>query len=272
MHTETRLGRNRTGVQMSPFDTADAEAGQEDYAPMPDDRRDDIAVRRDYADDGARDVGLGSVPVPATVKGMAASGADMLTGKRPQTLMDKLGERLAFERTGVRLYDALLVKCDTSPGALAAEDVTLLREFREQEAEHMAMVKAAIEKLGGDPTAVTPCADLAGVQALGMVQALNDPRSTVLQGLGVMLDAELIDNAAWEMLIELAAATGHDAIATGFETAASQEAQHLTHLRQMVGRLTMEDAGRAREAESAAEAPSGVVGAVRADKGVPPKA
>ena len=33
-----------------------------------------------------------------------------LTGVSPEMLIDKLGERLAFERTGVRLYEALLAK------------------------------------------------------------------------------------------------------------------------------------------------------------------
>lgn len=266
MHTETHLGHNRTGIQISPVDTLEAKAGQDDFAPLPEDRREDLALRRDYADDGANDVGLGSVPVPATMKGMAASAVDMMTGKRPQALIDKLGERLAFERTGVRLYDALLVKCDVSPGTLAAADIDRLRDFRQEEAQHMALVKQAIEKLGGDPTAITPCADLVGVEGLGMVQALNDPRSTVSQALHVMLDAELIDNAAWEMLIELATSTGHDSIAADFETAARQEAVHLQHLRQLVGRLTLEDAGRAHDAEWAS-APSEITGKVRADGG-----
>lgn len=268
MHTETHLGRNRTGIQMSPFETTDAERSQRDYGPMPDEEaREDLAVRRDYADANANDGGFGSVPVPATMKGVMASGVDMMTGKRPQTLVDKLGERLAFERGGVRLYDSLLVKCAASPSAIDATELEMLRHFRDEEAQHMTLVKQAIEQLGCDPTAQTPCADLVGVQSMGMVQAMNDPRSSVLQALHVMLDAELIDNAAWEMLIELGQATGHDKLVGSFDTAARQEAVHLEHLRQLVGRLTLEDAGRERAAESAASAPSAVVSDVRADRG-----
>ena len=46
---------------------------------------------------------LGSVPPPVTIQGMLQSGLDKLSGERPEMLMDKIGERIAFERTGARL-------------------------------------------------------------------------------------------------------------------------------------------------------------------------
>ena len=250
MHTETQLGRNRTGIQMSPIDTAKMEAAEEEMAPMHADQRGDLAVRREYAS-SAGDEGLGSVPVPGTMKGMLSSGMDMLTGKRPQALVDRLGERLAFERGGVRLYDTLLAKCSVDGTALSTDEQAMLVTFRNQEAEHFNIVADALRSLGADPTAQTPCADLVGVESMGLVQAMNDPRSSVLQSLHVMLDAELIDNAGWELLIQLARGTGHDAIADGFERPMQQEAVHLQHLRALVGRLTLEDAGRDRDTAQA---------------------
>jgi hypothetical protein len=53
---------------------------------------------------------IGSVPVPGTVKGVAKSGMQKLLGRHAEVLIDKLGGRLAFERTGTRLYDSLIGK------------------------------------------------------------------------------------------------------------------------------------------------------------------
>jgi rubrerythrin len=242
MRPETHLGRNKTGVQMSPLQTTDMERGQEEIAPLPTpEMRGDLIVRAEYASPAD---GLGSVPPPGTVKGLLATGLDMLTGKRPQSLIDRLGERLAFERGGVRLYDSLLVKCAAGEHGLDTMELQTLRSFREEEARHFALVADALRRLGADPTAQTPCADLVGVESLGLVQAMNDPRSSVLQGLHVMLDAELIDNTGWELLIELCEATGHTQIAADFRQAAATEALHLEHLKRLVARLSLEDAGR----------------------------
>lgn len=256
MEARTELGHNRTGIQMSPMDTADMLAGADDIAdaiaPTDTDPRllaaqnrgqlADAQLRNSYALEADS---LGSVPVPGTLKGVAKSGLDMLTGKRPQVLIDKLGERLAFERGGVRLYDGLLVKCQAMGDELTAEEAASLLRFRDEEAEHFALVAQAIEELGGDPTAQTPCADLVGVESLGLVQAMSDPRTSLLQGLHVMLDAELIDNASWELLVKLARTAGHDAIADRFAIAVQQEAVHLQTLSGLVARLTLVDAGAA---------------------------
>jgi hypothetical protein len=201
--------------------------------------RGDLKVRREYAD---ATEGLGTVPPPGSLKGMAKSGVDMLAGSRPQVLVDKLGERLAFERGGTRLYDTLLVKCRAASPALPAEDVEALRRFPDQEVQHFMLVADALESLGADPTAQTPCADPVGVQSMGLVQAMNDPRTSIVQSLNVMMDTELIDNAGWEMLIGLARSLGHGRIADDFEVAARQEAQHLVHIRELVERLTSQDA------------------------------
>ncbi len=239
METKTQLGMNRTGVQMSPFSTADMQASMDKFAPPTDAERGDMQIRLEYADASE---GLGSVPPPGTLKGMVKSSVDLVTGKRPQVLVDKLGERLAFERAGVRLYDTLLVKCRSVPDLLTHDEVQTLTLFRQQELEHLGLVTEAIKTLGADPTAQTPCADLVGVQGMGLVQAINDPRTSLLQSLAVVLNAELIDNAGWSMLIELARAAGHNDIADSFSVARNQEAQHLAQVRSLVARLTLDDA------------------------------
>jgi rubrerythrin len=249
MNDHTSLGHNRTGIKTSPIDSAAMQSVPQDLAELlprsmsaPTADRPDLQLRKAYASEADK---LGTVPPPATIKGVIKSGADMVMGLRPQALIDKLGERLAFERGGTRLYDALLAKCaaradDTS---LGDDELALLATFRNEEAEHFALVAQVLTELGADPTAQTPCADLVGVESAGLVQAMNDPRTTCLQCLHVMLDAELIDNAGWELLIRLAMAAGHEEIAERFEHAMRQEARHLRTMKDIVGRLTLEDAG-----------------------------
>jgi len=240
MEQHTPLGMNRTGVQMSPMDTeemrevtdlpeADMEAAEASLA----------SARRPYIEASE---GLGSVPLPGTVKGTLQSAKQMLTGKHPQVLIDKLGERLAFERSGTRLYDALLMKCEAAGSALPEGAIDRLRHFRNEEALHFSLVAEALERIGADPTAQTPCADLVGVEGMGLMQAMNDPRTTVPQSLHVILDAELLDNAGWEMLIDLARAVGEDEMADRFEQALQQENEHLREVRAMVEQLTLNDA------------------------------
>ena len=48
-------------------------------------------------------------PTPEHLKGVAKATAARITGSRPEVLIDKLGERLAFERTGIRLYEAMIM-------------------------------------------------------------------------------------------------------------------------------------------------------------------
>jgi hypothetical protein len=103
---------------------------------------------------------------------------------------------------------------------------TLLR-IRADELAHFQMLCEAMTSLGGDPTAVTPCADVAAVAASGIVQVLNDPRTTLAQCLGAVLSAELTDNAGWELLIALAESAGQSDLVGPFLAALGQEQEHL---------------------------------------------
>ena len=173
------------------------------------DERDLAKIRLEYAKEADP---VGTLPEPQP-EGIA------------RVLMDKLGERLAFERSGTRLYDALMVKCSSDKSAgVPAKD---LRHIRDEEAVHFALVGAAIESLGGDPTAQTPSADVAGVEGMGLMQVLNDPKTTVAQALHAILVAEMTDNAAWDELIELASQVGNDDLVARFTKARDEEREHL---------------------------------------------
>jgi ferritin-like protein len=218
------VGSNKTGIQMSPFDTG--AMLDETNAPVrgtPGDETELLHMRELYINESE---GIGSVPMPGTVKGMVGMGIEMLKGDRPQVLLDKLAERLAFERTGARLYDALLTKLDVS-GAAGSISHALVAGIRDDEARHMLLAREAIEAMGGDPTAQTPSADVAGVESMGLVQVLSDPRTSLAQSLHAILTAELSDNAGWEILIALAWEHGQGDMVERFSEALQLERRHL---------------------------------------------
>jgi bacterioferritin (cytochrome b1) len=240
MENEVKVGMNRTGLDMAPLSKGDMVSyAQEEVSRVPDDDGAFEAVHIAYTEEAER---VGSVPIPGTFKGMAATAADKVTGKHPEVLIDKLGERLAFERTGTRLYEAMLMKCGALDGASHPVDIGELGRIRDDEESHFHLVHQVLEELGADPSAMTPCADMAGVQGMGLMQVISDPRSTVAQALNALLTAELTDNASWDLLIELATETGHDEMARRFAEPQEREREHLELIRAWLRAAILEEA------------------------------
>jgi rubrerythrin len=257
---------NRTGAAVSPVGTKAMNAAADELSPpMPIDTTAMEADRMVYINDAES---VGSIPPPLSVTGVLKTGMAKLKGSNPSIFMDKLGERIAFERTGVRLYEALITKyeavsqqdadalprVDQASGlgaeALAATSVargetamqTLVR-IRAEEHQHFRMLGEAMTKLGGDPTAMTPCADVVGTASLGYVQVLSDPRTTLAQCLNIMLSVELTDNAGWELLIGLAEDAGEAELSGRFLAAQSQEQEHLVIVKAWLTTLIAKGAG-----------------------------
>lgn len=238
---QSRIGGNRTGVQMSALDAREMKHRSEQSLVPPA----HVPVAAALSDMRARYVAeapqLGSLPPPATVRGVLQAGAALLAGNSQQLLLDKLGERLAFERSSARLYDSLVVKLRATQGDDGDEllPMELLLRIRDQEVEHFALLAHAIDRLGGDSTAQTPGADLAGVESAGLLQAVADPRSSVLQSLHAVLIAEMADHHGWELLFALASAQKRDSLRIDFQLAAQQEAQHLQYVKSWIERHTL---------------------------------
>ena len=239
------MGMNRTGLQMSPLDS-DAMQQYEGALPTPDAEIDALGMTR--ADYSSRALSLGSVPLPGTMKGILQATGAMLTGEQPQVLLDKLAERLAFERSGTRLYDALLAKCQALGTEGTSIDEDEVRRIRNEEARHFIQVAQAIEQLGGDATCQTPSADLVGVESLGLVQVLTDPRTSVSQALHAILTAELSDQAGWEALIALAESQDQPELAQMGSNALAQERDHV----QMITTWYQESLGLAATGQAGA--------------------
>jgi rubrerythrin len=217
---------NRTGVSVAPEEARKTVEGARQAGPSSKGDAQAIAqMRKLYIVQRER---IGSPPPSRAVSAV---------------FMDKLGDRLAFERGGTRLYEAMLGKVraiGAEPGGPAEAD---LQHIMAEELEHFELVQAAIEGLGGDPTFETPSANLSGVASLGIVQIVSDARTTVAESLGALLIAELTDNDAWQMLIELAQALGQTELASEFQAALEQEREHLEMVRGWVKAMALTNAG-----------------------------
>lgn len=239
MENTSQMGMNRTGTDMAPLLTKEMIRGVGLYKIGPINYDAMAAIRSSYIRQGKT---VGSVPVPGTFKGVLTSGKEKLTGHNPEVLINKLGERLAFERTGVRMYDALITKCenDESGEGQNIVSVSLLKQFREEEMEHFLMVRDTLEAIGADPTAQTPDADAAGVAGLGILKVLTEPRTSISQCLNAILTAEMTDNGAWELLVELCQDMGLTDVASEFSRALEQEEKHLLQVKTWLRDLTLE--------------------------------
>jgi hypothetical protein len=230
MSTQTAsLGFNRTGIATSPVATERMIEGTSEFPPAaPGDEGAISEVRGLFA----REAGtLGSVPPPLTVKGVVKTAVQGLKGARPTQFMDKLGERLAFERTGVRLYEALISKFLSDGGFMGGPELAKLEENMREEHEHFRLLTDVITRIGGDPTVMTPSADLHATMSKGILEVMVDARTSFVQCLEALLVAELADNESWETLIELARETGERPVVSAFERALAEEADHLEDVR-----------------------------------------
>jgi hypothetical protein len=224
----TDLGTNRTGIQTAPTRSREMAEGTEAMEADPRQASALALLRAELSDEAPP---IGTMPPPGNLKGVAKTLAKAFQGEKVTVFLDKLGERLAFERTGVRLYDAVLAKVPAArltEGTLTVEE---MRRFRDEELAHMHLVREAMEAMGGDPTAMTPCADVAAVQSYGIMNVLTDPRTTLTQCLDALLTAELADNDGWKTLIALTEAAGQDELAERFTQALAEEDHHLASVR-----------------------------------------
>ena len=223
------VGKNRTGIDTSPLDSKQMIEGAES---LPVTRSlDDPGYHAVCASYAAEASPVGSVPPPRTLRGLASTALDFVKGQKSTVLIDKLGARLAFERTGVRLYGALCSKLQVLGSWEGGPTIEALREIEGEEMRHAQLIARVLREIGADPTAQTPAADLTGIEGTGLVQVLGDPRMDMGQSLHAILIAELTDNEGWVMLISLAREMGHAAMADEFEAARAAEDRHLLRVR-----------------------------------------
>jgi hypothetical protein len=216
MKDRNGMGDNRTGAGRDTSGTGRAAGEGWQPAPAaPGDPADLEKVRASYDQDAE----------PVGTVGRAGKGRSI------PAFLDRLGERLAFERAGIRLYELLVTKLESGASPSGPADAVTLRRFREEELRHFRMLWDCILSLGADPTAQTPGADLAGVKLAGLLQIIADPRATFAQSLEAMLIAELADLEGWRLLIIQAQAAGREDLASAFRRGMGDEEAQLDRLR-----------------------------------------
>ena len=243
MKETNSFGLNKTPTQIHPQMTDSMEKAYEEF-PLPQQNQTQKKLDEDVGGSSLRAQyireadSLGSVPVPTSLKGALNTGVQALKGESPATLIDKLGERLAFERSGVRLYDALITKVQAAAPKIS---LSILYRFREDEEEHYFLVKDCIESIGGDPTAQTPSADAAAVASAGLIQLITEPRSTVQQCVEAQLIAEMTDVVGWDLLIGLAQAADFNDYVGKFKKAKETEDRHTETMKKWLKKMSMEN-------------------------------
>jgi rubrerythrin len=240
---------NRTGIMTNPELSIEMIEGAKQTVPSSQgDAKDLASVKAEYIEEA---VPIGSSPIMLEVSenGESVGQFDGLA-----VLLDKLGERLAFERQGTRLYEAFLQKCESlTLDNASGPSVEELRHICEEELEHFHLLQNAITNLGGDATVQTPSADVAGVLSHGVMQVVSDPRTTIPQTLQAMLTAELVDNDGWQMLQDLAAELGQDDLEEQCRRAYEEEQEHLEKVRDWLTSMTMDEVSGSAQGLDASE-------------------
>jgi rubrerythrin len=234
--TQKVMNGNRTGMQTSPELAEELIAGANSAEPSSDGGPEEIAeFRGEYITEGFP---IGSMPAMPFSEETEADEEDVGMA----VLLDKLSERLAFERMGTRLYEALLNKCEMLGESVPGPTLEEIEHIGREELEHFLLINKTIEELGGDPTVQSPSADIAGVASMGIMQVLTDPRSSMAQCLQVLLTAELTDHDGWELLIKLADTLGYDEMKGEFESAFADEQTHLQNVRMWLSECVLDSA------------------------------
>jgi rubrerythrin len=233
---------NRTGLMTNPDLSADLIQGAK--STVPSSKGSGAAIAEMRAEYMQQALPIGSKPMMTN----GQEETDATNEAQPEAfrlLLDKMGERLAFERQGVRLYETVLQKFEVVGGNGDGPALTDLRHIYEEEMEHFTMLQKIITDLGGDATVQTPSADVSGVLSHGILQIVTDPRTTPAQTLQAMLNAELADNDGWQMLINLSSALGHSDSEEQFQKALEEEQEHLENVRGWLESMTLLEANGA---------------------------
>jgi hypothetical protein len=150
-------------------------------------------------------------------------------------LMDKLLERLRFEKAGVDLYDLVIARVD---GELPPDMMSTLRDHRSEEAAHMEMLARHVLDLGGDPGAITPSVKVVEENASRLEAVVKSDNAKPIHRLQCLLDAELEDSVSWELLVALAREAGGADMVKDFLQAERRELEHVRDTRKLIARLT----------------------------------
>ncbi|MFB1483873.1 hypothetical protein [Corallococcus sp. RDP092CA] len=179
---------------------------------------------------------LGGLNLP-DFKEVVGSVLQVVDGATSLLFVAQLRERLAFERTSSRLYAGLLVKTQalgSYPGGPTAERLV---ELHNQELDHLNLVRECIYRYGADAPQVAGLGDGADPRPHGLLRAVDDPCATLPDALRAVLIAEILNNAGWAMLMDLAEELGPSDLVGAFREVLREETLHLEEVTTWVANL-----------------------------------
>jgi bacterioferritin (cytochrome b1) len=156
-----------------------------------------------------------------------------LIEKNKDKVIDVLNERLTFERSGVKLYDAIVGNMQRSKNAEIARMLAPMRAHRDQEKEHEEWLEEQIRALGGDAHGQTEMSELITAESAGIEKVVTGDQNLVHQ-MHALLTAELVDNSGWELLLELADDADDADARREFRRRLHEEEEHLIFMRRAV--------------------------------------
>jgi bacterioferritin (cytochrome b1) len=166
---------------------------------------------------------------------------NVLAQRNRSKVVDVLTERLTFERTGVRLYDKLMERVRSSREPAIAKMLGQLKEHRDQEKEHEEWLEQQIRRLGGDARGSTGKSRLVETESKGIEEVILSDKADVPQMFHALLAAELVDNAGWDLLVELADEADDDEAKRAFKKRLHEEEEHLIFARRAVESFTVHE-------------------------------
>ena len=161
-----------------------------------------------------------------------------LARKNRERVIDVLTERLTFERSGVRLYDRIIERMRASNDGAIAKMLDQMLEHRDQEKEHEEWLEEQVRSLGGDAHAQTEKARLVETESQGIEKVIFGERSGLPDLFHALLAAELVDNAGWDLLVQLADEADDRKAKRAFKTRLHEEEEHLLFVRRAVERFS----------------------------------
>jgi rubrerythrin len=151
-------------------------------------------------------------------------------------VIDVLDERLTFERATVVLYDTILERMRRSSEPEIARMLPTMQAHRDEEKEHEEWLEEQIRAVGGDAHAKTEHGRLVEAESEGLEKVVKND-ADLSHDLHALLTAELVDNAGWEMLIQLADEADDVEAREEFKKRLREEQDHLVFVRRAVAAL-----------------------------------
>jgi rubrerythrin len=156
---------------------------------------------------------------------------DKLGQKNKDKVIDMLAERLQFERSGVKLYDAVIKKMQSSREPSVTKMLDQMQEHRDQEKEHEEWLEECIRQLGGDDKQMTEKARLIQQESKGIEEVIMKD-AEIPHLFHALLAAELVDNAGWDLLVQLADEADDNKAKRDFKKRLHEEEEHLILVRE----------------------------------------